>query len=81
LTPYEQAVSFNSRQAIRPLDQSKENTMEKILITLYKQAEKKGSFNLSTLNRAIAYNNAHPMWKVTARQEAIVAYETITAGV
>jgi len=27
LTPYEQAVSFNSRQAIRPLDQSKENTM------------------------------------------------------
>jgi len=53
--------------------------MEKILLTLHKQAESTGNMKAATIQRAIAYNNAHPMWAVMARPEAVAAYEAVTA--
>jgi hypothetical protein len=50
--------------------------MLNILQTLAKQA-KTGTMKASTIKRMIDYNNRHPMWRVTAGDQMIAAYDAI----
>lgn len=51
--------------------------MRNILITLATQAKKNGNFSEKTVLRMIDYNNHHPMWRVTAGDAEIAAYDAI----